>query len=94
MKDDDAQKRIRHLAKLANLTLTEEEVLLFSRELPALLSQMEGVKRAKPASGKPLALPTSGAEDHPEASLPLERLLILAGATREGFILGPPVDGR
>jgi aspartyl-tRNA(Asn)/glutamyl-tRNA(Gln) amidotransferase subunit C len=84
-----------HVAKLARLALTEEEVGRFQEQLSAILEavgkvselDLEGV----PPTSHPLDLVNVLAEDEPRPSLPLEEALANAPDPEEGFFGVPPV---
>ena len=84
-----------HVAKLARLELTEDEVGRFQEQLSAILEavgkvselDLEGV----PPTSHPLDLVNVLAEDEPRPSLPLEEALANAPDPEEGFFGVPPV---
>ena len=84
-----------HVAKLARLELTEDEVGRFQEQLSAILEavgkvselDLEGV----PPTSHPLDLVNVLAEDEPRPSLPLEEALANAPDPEDGFFGVPPV---
>ena len=84
-----------HVAKLARLELSEDEVGRFQEQLSAILEavgkvselDLEGV----PPTSHPLDLVNVLAEDEPRPSLPLEEALANAPDPEDGFFGVPPV---
>ncbi len=84
-----------HVARLARLALTDDEVERFRRQLSAILDavgkvselDLEGV----PPTSHPLDLANVLAEDEPAPSLPREQALANAPDPEEGFFGVPPV---
>jgi aspartyl-tRNA(Asn)/glutamyl-tRNA(Gln) amidotransferase subunit C len=89
------REEVLHVAKLARLALTEEEIERFGGQLSAILEavgkvselDLEGV----PPTSHPLDLVNVLAEDEPEPSLPREDALANAPDTEGGFFGVPPV---
>ena len=83
-----------HVAKLARLALTEEEVERFRGQLSAILEavgkvselDLEGV----PPTSHPLDLVNAWAEDEPHESLPIEDVLRNAPAAERNLFRVPP----
>jgi aspartyl-tRNA(Asn)/glutamyl-tRNA(Gln) amidotransferase subunit C len=89
------REEVLHVAKLARLALTEEEIERFRGQLSAILEavgkvselDLEGV----PPTSHPLDLVNVFAEDEPGPSLPREEALANAPETEGGFFAVPPV---
>ena len=82
-----------HMARLARLALTEEELDRLGRELNAILEAVGKVSEldlddVEPTS-HPLALVNVWAEDEPRPSLPLEEALANAPARAGDFFRVP-----
>jgi aspartyl-tRNA(Asn)/glutamyl-tRNA(Gln) amidotransferase subunit C len=73
---------LRHLAKLARLALTPEELALFSRQLSDFLAYAEQVQdidtRGVPPTSHPLATTGALRDDGRQASLPRDEVLAQA----------------
>ena len=91
---ESPEELVRRLARMANLTLTGEEIARLAEEIPALMVHMEGVSRGDAPSGEGGLPPTEGAEDIPRPSLPVETVLGLAPRVKDGYIMGPKPHGR
>ena len=84
-----------HVAKLARLALSDDEVAKFQEQLSAILEavgkvselDLEGV----PPTSHPLDLVNVLAEDEPAPSLPREEALANAPDPEDGFFGVPPV---
>ena len=90
-----SREEVLHVARLARLALTEEEVERFRDQLSAILEavgkvselDLEGV----PPTSHPLDLVNVFAEDEPRPSLPREDALANAPDPEGGFFGVPPV---
>jgi aspartyl-tRNA(Asn)/glutamyl-tRNA(Gln) amidotransferase subunit C len=90
-----SRAEVLHVAKLARLALSEEEVARFQEQLSAILEavgkvselDLEGV----PPTSHPLDLVNVLAEDEPAPCLPLEEALANAPDPEDGFFGVPPV---
>ena len=91
---ESPEERIRRLAKMAHLSLTDDEVARLAKDLPALEAHMKGVDDAPSETEGGLPAPTCGESDTPRPSLPHETVMDLAPETREGYIWGSKPDGR
>jgi aspartyl-tRNA(Asn)/glutamyl-tRNA(Gln) amidotransferase subunit C len=82
-----------HVARLARLELTEEEIERLTVQLGAILDAVGKVAELDlsdvPPTSHPLALVNAWAEDEPHASLPLEDALANA-PEREGDLFRVP----
>jgi aspartyl-tRNA(Asn)/glutamyl-tRNA(Gln) amidotransferase subunit C len=89
------REEVLHVAKLARLALTEEEIERFRGQLSAILEavgkvselDLEGV----PPTSHPLDLVNVYADDEPQPSLSREEALANAPETEGGFFAVPPV---
>lgn len=90
----ESADRVRRLAALANLELTEGEVARYARDLPAAMAHMEAVLKAAGGSPGPWLEPAPGAPDTPRPSLPAAAVLGLAPATEDGHIMAAMPRGR
>jgi aspartyl-tRNA(Asn)/glutamyl-tRNA(Gln) amidotransferase subunit C len=90
-----SRNQVLHVAKLARLALTEEEIERFGGQLSAILEavgkvselDLEGV----PATSHPLDLVNVLAEDEPAPCLSRQEALANAPDTDGGFFAVPPV---
>jgi aspartyl-tRNA(Asn)/glutamyl-tRNA(Gln) amidotransferase subunit C len=84
-----------HVAKLARLALSEEEVERFRSQLSAILEAVGKVSELDlggvPATSHPLDLVNVLAEDEPVPSLSREAALANAPDPEDGFFGVPPV---
>ena len=87
------REEVLHVAKLARLELTDDEVDRLTGELSAILEAVSKVSELDltdvPPTSHPLALVNSWAEDEPHESLPLEDVFANAPA-REGDLFRVP----
>jgi aspartyl-tRNA(Asn)/glutamyl-tRNA(Gln) amidotransferase subunit C len=89
-----SNEEILHVARLARLALTDEEVERLGAQLNAILEavgkvselDLEGVE----PTAHPLNLVNVWAEDEPRESLPVEEVLANAPEREEGFFKVPP----
>jgi aspartyl-tRNA(Asn)/glutamyl-tRNA(Gln) amidotransferase subunit C len=86
---------VSHVARLARLSLTEEERALFARQLDEILAWAESLQAVDVSDVEPLASP--GADelraDAERAGLPRERALEAAPDAAEGLFRVPRVIG-
>ena len=84
-----------HVAKLARLALTDEEVERFRGQLSAILEAVGKVSELDldgvPPTSHPLDLVNVLADDEPAPSLPREDALANAPDPEDGFFGVPPV---
>ena len=89
-----SRDEVLHVAKLARLALTEEEVERFRGQLSAILEAVGKVSELDlegiPPTSHPLDLVNVWAEDEPHASLPLDDVLRNAPASERGLFRVPP----
>jgi aspartyl-tRNA(Asn)/glutamyl-tRNA(Gln) amidotransferase subunit C len=89
-----SNEEVLHVARLARLALTDEEVERLGAQLNAILEavgkvselDLEGVE----PTAHPLDLVNVWAEDEPRESLPVEEALANAPEREEGFFKVPP----
>jgi aspartyl-tRNA(Asn)/glutamyl-tRNA(Gln) amidotransferase subunit C len=89
-----SRDEVLHVARLARLALTDEEVERLGAQLNAILEavgkvselDLEGVE----PTAHPLDLVNVWAEDEPHTSLPVEEALANAPEREEGFFKVPP----
>lgn len=83
-----------HVARLARLELTEEEVERFTEQLSAILEAVAKVSELDLSEVEPTAHPLDitnvWAPDEPRASLPVEEALANAPEREGGFFKVPP----
>ncbi len=87
-------EEVRHVARLARLTLTDNEVARFGEQLSAILEAVSKVSEVDlsdvPPTAHPLDLVNVWAEDEPRPSLPVEEALANAPDRDNGFFRVPP----
>ena len=87
-------EEVRHVARLARLTLTDDEVARFGEQLSAILEAVGKVAEVDlsdvPPTAHPLDLVNVWAEDEPRPSLPVEEALANAPDRDNGFFRVPP----
>jgi aspartyl-tRNA(Asn)/glutamyl-tRNA(Gln) amidotransferase subunit C len=91
------REQVEHVARLAHLALTEEEVERLTGQLGAILEAVGKVSEldltdVQPTS-HPLDLVNVWRDDEPEPSLPREQALANAPETEGGFFKVPPAIG-
>jgi aspartyl-tRNA(Asn)/glutamyl-tRNA(Gln) amidotransferase subunit C len=86
---------VAHVARLARLGLTDDEMDRLASELDHILDAMEALRRldtsAIPPTAQVIPLQNVMRDDTPRPSWPLEDILLNAPATRDGQFLVPPV---
>ena len=87
------REEVLHVAKLASLELTDDEVERLTGELSAILEAVSKVSELDlsdvPPTSHPLELVNAWAEDEPRPSLPLDEVFANAPA-REGDLFKVP----
>jgi aspartyl-tRNA(Asn)/glutamyl-tRNA(Gln) amidotransferase subunit C len=87
-------EEVRHVARLARLTLTDAEVARFGEQLSAILEAVSKVSEVDlsdiPPTAHPLDLVNVWGEDEPRPSLPVEEALANAPDRDNGFFRVPP----
>jgi aspartyl-tRNA(Asn)/glutamyl-tRNA(Gln) amidotransferase subunit C len=88
------REQVLHVAKLARLALTDEEVERLGAELDAILAAVSKVSeldlRDVPPTSHPLDLVNVFGEDEPRPSLDREAALALAPDAEDGAFRVPP----
>jgi aspartyl-tRNA(Asn)/glutamyl-tRNA(Gln) amidotransferase subunit C len=83
-----------HVARLARVELTEEEIERFTEQLSAILEAVAKVSELDLADVEPTAHPldvvNAWAEDEPRPSIPVEDALANAPERDAGFFKVPP----
>lgn len=91
------EAEVRHVARLARLSLTDDEVHLFTGQLAAVLEHAEDVEALDtagvPPTAHPLHLVNVLREDEPRPSLDREEVLRSAPRAEEGRFRVPPIVG-
>jgi len=86
-------EEVRHVARLARLTLTDDEVARFGEQLSAILEAVSKVSELDlsdvPPTSHPLELVNACAPDEPRPSLSLDEVFANAPA-REGDLFKVP----
>jgi len=88
------REQVLHVAKLARLALTEEEVERFAAQLDAILDAVSKVSELDladiPPTSHPLDLVNVFAQDEPRPSVDREAALALAPDAEDGAFRVPP----
>jgi aspartyl-tRNA(Asn)/glutamyl-tRNA(Gln) amidotransferase subunit C len=88
------REEVLHVAKLARLELTDEEVERLTEQLGAILEAVSKVSELDlsdvPPTSHPLALVNAWAEDEPRPSLPLDDVFANAPAREDDLFKVPP----
>ena len=86
-----------HVASLAHLALTDEEIERLGEQLNAILDAVSKVSELDladvPPTSHPLALTNAWAEDEPRPSLPLDEAFANAPAREGDLFKVPPTSG-
>lgn len=89
-----SRDEVLHVARLARLELTDEEVGRFTEQLSAILEAVAKVSELDLSDVEPTAHPLDvvnvWAEDEPRPSLPFEEALSNAPDRHDGFFKVPP----
>ena len=89
---------VRHVAKLARLDITDDEVELFAGQLAAVLEHAEDVERLDtagvPPTAHPLPLQNVLRDDVPRPSLDRDEVLGQAPAAEDGRFRVPRILGE
>jgi aspartyl-tRNA(Asn)/glutamyl-tRNA(Gln) amidotransferase subunit C len=90
-----SREQVEHIAELARLALTDEELELYREQLSHILDYFERLQELDTEAIEPtasvLTLRSVMREDVPRPSLPREDILANAPATEDGCFLVPPV---
>jgi aspartyl-tRNA(Asn)/glutamyl-tRNA(Gln) amidotransferase subunit C len=88
------REEVLHVARLARLELSDDEVTRFQEQLSAILDAVSKVSELDlddvPPTSHPLDLVNVWAEDEPHGSLPLEDVLRNAPESERGLFKVPP----
>jgi aspartyl-tRNA(Asn)/glutamyl-tRNA(Gln) amidotransferase subunit C len=88
------REQVVHVARLARLDLTDEELERLTGELGAILDAVSKVSELDladiPPTSHPLELVNVWAEDEPHESLPLDDVLRNAPSSENGMFRVPP----
>ena len=91
------EAEVRHVARLARLSLSDEEVELFTGQLGAVLEHAQDVEALDtagvPPTAHPLQLSNVLREDEPAPSLDREEVLRSAPRAEAGRFRVPPIVG-
>ena len=91
------EAEVRHVARLARLSLSDEEVHLFTGQLAAVLEHAEDVEALDtagvPPTAHPLHLTNVLRDDEPRPSLDRGEVLRSAPRAEEGRFRVPPIVG-
>jgi aspartyl-tRNA(Asn)/glutamyl-tRNA(Gln) amidotransferase subunit C len=89
-----SREQVLHVAKLARLALTEEELTRLEEQLGAILDAVGKVSELDltdvPPTSHPLDLVDVFGEDEPRASLPRDAVLALAPEVEDDMFRVPP----
>jgi aspartyl-tRNA(Asn)/glutamyl-tRNA(Gln) amidotransferase subunit C len=88
------REEVLHVARLARLELTEDEVERFAEQLSAILEAVSKVSELDlsdvPPTSHPLAVSNAWAEDEPRPCLPLDDVFANAPDRDKDFFRSPP----
>ena len=89
---------VRHVARLARLDVTDDEVALFAGQLEAVLQHAQDVEALDvadvPPTAHPLPLENVFREDVPRAGLDRDEVLAMAPAAEDGRFRVPRILGE
>jgi aspartyl-tRNA(Asn)/glutamyl-tRNA(Gln) amidotransferase subunit C len=89
-----SREQVVHVARLARLDLTDEELERLTGELGAILDAVSKVSELEladvPPTSHPLELVNVWADDEPHESLPLDDVLRNAPSSENGMFRVPP----
>ena len=90
-----SREDVEHVARLARLKLTEEEILLFGQQLDSILNHIQKLREVDVSAISPTAqvIPVMNGmrEDQPRPSLSQESVLANASREEDGYFRVPPV---
>jgi aspartyl-tRNA(Asn)/glutamyl-tRNA(Gln) amidotransferase subunit C len=88
------REEVLHVAQLARLELSEEEVARFQEQLSAIIDAVSKVSELDladiPPTAHPLEIANAWAEDEPHECLPLDAVFANAPQRDDGFFRVPP----
>jgi aspartyl-tRNA(Asn)/glutamyl-tRNA(Gln) amidotransferase subunit C len=89
-----SKDEVLHVARLARLELTDEEVSRFQEQLSQIIEAISKVSeldlRDVPPTAHPLEIANTWAEDEPHECLPLDAAFANAPDREDGFFKVPP----
>jgi aspartyl-tRNA(Asn)/glutamyl-tRNA(Gln) amidotransferase subunit C len=89
-----SRDEVLHVARLARLELTDDEIERFTEQLSAILEAVAKVSELDLSDVEPTAHPLDlvnvWAEDEPQPSLPVDEALANAPDRHDGFFKVPP----
>ncbi|HVM08010.1 MAG TPA: Asp-tRNA(Asn)/Glu-tRNA(Gln) amidotransferase subunit GatC [Acidimicrobiales bacterium] len=98
MSDRITEADVRHVAKLARLDVTDEEVATFTGQLEAVLEHAQDVEALDvddvPPTAHPLPLKNVFRDDVPRESLDRDEVLAMAPAAEDGRFRVPRILGE
>ena len=87
-------EEVRHVARLARLELTDDEVAKFQAQLSAILEAVSKVSELDlegvPPTSHPLAIANAWAEDEPRPCLPIDDVFANAPDREGDYFRTPP----
>jgi aspartyl-tRNA(Asn)/glutamyl-tRNA(Gln) amidotransferase subunit C len=88
------REEVMHVAQLARLELSEEEVARFQEQLSEIIDAVSKVSELDladvPPTAHPLEIANAWAEDEPHECLPLDAVFANAPQRDDGFFRVPP----
>jgi aspartyl-tRNA(Asn)/glutamyl-tRNA(Gln) amidotransferase subunit C len=89
-----SRDEVLHVARLARLELSNDEVAKFQEQLSAIIDAISKVSELDlsdvPPTAHPLEIANTWAEDEPRASLPLDQVFANAPDREDGYFKVPP----
>jgi len=89
-----SRDEVLHVARLARLELTDEEVTRFQEQLSAIIDAISKVSELDlsdvPPTAHPLEIANTWAEDEPRPSLPLDEVFANAPDRDDDYFKVPP----
>ena len=89
-----SRDEVLHVARLARLELTDDEVTKFQEQLSAIIDAISKVSELDlsdvPPTAHPLEIANTWAEDEPRPSLPLDEVFANAPDRDDGYFRTPP----
>ena len=89
-----SREEVLHVARLARLELTDDEVAKFQEQLSAIIDAISKVSELDlsdvPPTAHPLEIANTWAEDEPVPSLPLDEVFANAPEREDDYFKVPP----
>ena len=85
------ERDIEHIAELADIGISKEEISEFTSQFNAILDYFEILNTVEGESAPESGMVNVFREDEPRPSLPQKKVLENAGSTENGFIKAPRV---